>query len=170
MLSALAFSFSSCESDESENYDNSITITGSITMDGKTYTNSTFNMGTSMEVQGFTYLVDNQSGQFYYTQINPSVEMIDVGNGIGIHYSLVLEKATTGTGGLTGMIMFHKNGEFIYGLESADVQVNIIKMDPVGGFIEATYTGTFQNFDNNPTTFTVSGKIKAKRVEEPLKK
>jgi hypothetical protein len=48
-----------CEDDESGDYDNSVTISGSVTIDGKTYSNPTFNMGTSMEVEGFTYQTDN---------------------------------------------------------------------------------------------------------------
>lgn len=170
MLSALVFNFTSCENDESEDYDNSITINGSITIDGKTYNNPTFNMGTSMEVKGYTWLTDNPTAQIYYIGIYPETDLIDTGNGLGIHYYIVLEGSQPGTCGLTGNIMFHKNDQFVYGLESKSVQATITKVDQVGGFIEATFTGTFQNFDNNPTTFTVSGKIKAKRIAEPTKK
>jgi len=59
LLSMLAFGMAACEDDESGDYDNSVTISGSVTIDGKTYSNPTFNMGTSMEVEGFTYQTDN---------------------------------------------------------------------------------------------------------------
>ena len=170
LASLLAFGMASCENDESEDYDNSVTISGNVTIGGKTYSNPTFNMGTSMEVEGFTYLTENPTAQIYHTAVYPKTEMINAGGGLTIHYYFVLEGNQPGTKGFTGMIMFHKNDEFVFGLESNDVQVTIEKIDPVGGFIEATYIGTFNDFGNNPQTFSLTGKIKAKRVEEPTKK
>lgn len=169
MLSALAFSFTSCESDEKQDYDNYITISGSVTIDGKTYNNPTFNMGTSKEVQGYTYLTYNPTAQIYYTAVYPKTEMIDAGGGLSLHYYLTLEDNKPGTAGFTGMIMFHKGDQMVFRLESTDVQVTINKIDPVGGFIEATYIGTFSDGDNNPKTYTVTGQIKATRIEEPTK-
>lgn len=169
MLSLVAFAMASCENDESSDYDNSITISGNVTIDGKTYSNPTFNMGTSMEVVGYTYLTENLSAQIYYTAVYPSTEMIDGGGGLSLHYYLVLEKNEPGTAGFTGMIMFHKNDAMVFRLESVNVQVTIDKIDPVGGFIEATYSGTFSDGENNPKIYTVTGKIKAKRIEPTIK-
>ncbi|MEW5845958.1 MAG: hypothetical protein AB1777_06790 [Bacteroidota bacterium] len=170
LVSLLAFTMTSCENDESTDYDNSVTISGSVAIDGKTYSNPTFNMGTSMEVEGYTYLTYNPTAQIYYTAVYPKTEMINAGSGFNVHYYLVLEDNKPGTAGLTGMIMFHKNDNLVLFLESKDVQTTIDKIDPVGGFIEATYSGTFSDNSNTPKTYTVTGKIKAKRVEEPTKK
>jgi hypothetical protein len=94
--------------------------------------------------------------------------MVDAGNGLMAHYYFVLEDDQPGTASFTGMIMFHKNDSFVFGLWSQDVDVTIDKIDPIGGFIEATYSGTFTNEGENPKTFTVTGKIKAKRVSQPI--
>ncbi len=168
MLSILAFGMAACEDDESGDYDNSVTISGSVTIDGKTYSSPTFNMGTSMEVEGYTYLTNNPTAQIYYTAIYPKTEMVDAGHGLMAHYYFVLEDDQPGTASFTGMIMFHKNDSFVFGLWSQDVDVTIDKIDPVGGFIEATYNGTFTDEGNTPKTYTVTGKIKAKRVSQPI--
>ncbi|HOU75103.1 MAG: hypothetical protein WBJ36_09730 [Tenuifilum sp.] len=170
LASLLAVEVESCENDESSDYDNSLTISGSVTIDGKTYSNPTFNMDTSMEVEGYTYLTYNPTAQIYYTAIYPKTEMIDAGSGYNVHYYLVLEDNKPGTASLTGMIIFHKNDNLVLFLESKDVQTTIDKIDPIGGFIEATYSGTFSDNSNTPKTYTVTGKIKSKRVEEPTKK
>lgn len=169
LLSTLAFSFTSCESDENQDYDNYITISGSVTIDGKTYNNPTFNMGTSMEVQGYTFLTYNPTAQIYYTTVYPKTEMINAGGGLSLHYYFTLESDKPDTALFTGMIMFHKGDEMIFRLESTDVQATITKIDPVGGFIEATYIGTFSDGQNTPKTYTVTGKIKATRINEPTK-
>jgi len=170
LLSMLAFGMAACDDDESGDYDNSVTISGSVTIDGKTYSNPTFNMGTSMEVEGYTFLTGSPTAQIYYTTIYPKTEMVDAGNGLSVHYYFVLEDDQPGTAGFTGMILFHKNDNFVFMLESQNVQVTIDKIDPIGGFIEATYSGTFSDNGNTPKTYTVTGKIKAKRVAEPTKK
>jgi len=170
LASLLAVEVESRENDESSDYDNSLTISGSVTIDGKTYSNPTFNMDTSMEVEGYTYLTYNPTAQIYYTAIYPKTEMIDAGSGYNVHYYLVLEDNKPGTASLTGMIIFHKNDNLVLFLESKDVQTTIDKIDPIGGFIEATYSGTFSDNSNTPKTYTVTGKIKSKRVEEPTKK
>lgn len=168
MLCALAFGFASCESDDNDSYDNYITISGSITINGKTYSNPTFNLGTSSEIQGFLYQMEIGKNQTSYIDISPKAGTVSAIDDLNIHYYLVLEGDQPGNAGLTAMILFNKGDENVFTLESVQVQATITKIEEVGGFIEATYSGSFMDHNTSSQSYSAQGKIKAKRIQEPI--
>ncbi|HPS04796.1 MAG TPA: hypothetical protein PLE97_05545, partial [Tenuifilaceae bacterium] len=100
--------------------------------------------------------------------ISPKAGTISSVDGLNIHYYLVLEGDKPGNAGLTAMILFNKNDENIFTLESVQVQATITKIDEVGGFIEATYSGSFTDHNTSSQTYSAQGKIKAKRIQPPI--
>jgi len=167
MVSAI---FISCSKDDETPTSNSITILGEFTIGDKTFTDHTFDLGSSSELEG--YLTTINAKNSVNNAIRIENEGIDIGNNILFNFDLEVYSASVGDNiSMYADVQVYQNiplkqttSLYIY---SNNATANITKVGDVGGYIEGTFEGDFNYSGKVVAPFYLKGKFKVKRVPEP---
>jgi len=170
-LTMISTIFISCSKDENNSPSNSITIQGEFTIGTKTFTNPTFDLGSSADLTAY---LANYSKSTYNTIVISS-DGIDLGNNFLMDYDIQIYSVIPGTDiSMYAYVAIYENipaksGLYIY---SYDAKAKVTKVGDVGGYIEGTFEGDFYYDKKIPTPapFHLKGTFKVKRIEQPIGK
>jgi len=165
-LALVGLVFNSCKKDDETASENSITIEGTFSIGDKTFTNPTFDLGSPVNHYG--HLVNlGKLNSSHAIQIRDE-EPIDIDNNIELQYYLFFYGAQEGSFSGEGKIEIYIDAtKQSYVILSANlINVKVIKVEEVGGYIQGTYEGTFYN-QNSEDSYPVKGVFKVMHVNGP---
>ncbi len=156
----------SCKKDDnSPDFTNSITITGTFTVGGKEYINPTFALGSASEHIGY-YIYNSKSATGI--KLEPW-DIVELGNNTVLNYNFDIYGTTPSSNPkeLSGFLSIYQRGDDSdeFTLMNQNVSAVITKVEEVGGYIEGTYEGDFQDFSGN-TTYHIIGVFKVKHYKD----